>query len=551
MAKEKKTLAQKIPSSFTILAILTLFVGFLTWVIPAGKYDTTTVSTIAGEKEIAVKDTYKSSKQRTEEAQAEYNRVLVSKKITEEEAKTSEDKDVVAAKEALEAAKAIKHPQGIWEVLKSPITGIKETVDIMVLVLFVGGMLAMEAKVGAIQAGFKHLMKKMKGNEKWLIALSITILAIGGSAYGGQEETVVYYAFMVPMMLAAGYNAMTALMTVVVGYTVGVAASTVNPFSSLIAVEVAGGTNSSVGMLGRAIMLVVGIVIGSWYVMRYAEKVKAGHYKEDSANDHKLQYAKATDGDDKFDTKRKITLTIVMMTLIVITIMGFIPWDTFGINWFVDFNAFIYQIPFIGQLIGKVTPFGWWWFDELSIIYLVAALAIGYLYKIGDREFVDIFIQGAKDVLGVVLIIGAARAITVVMNDGNITHTILHALETALAGLPEGVLKGLFGGALYLIYLPLAFLIPSTSGLASVSMPIFGQLAELTGVGLHVALAAFVAASGIMQMVAPTVGSLMGGAVACGISYTKYLKRIGELFLILSVTYIIIITIMAVTGFAI
>ncbi len=172
------------------------------------------------------------------------------------------------------------------------------------------------------------------------------------------------------------------------------------------------------------------------------------------------------------------------------------------------------------------------------------------MHKIGDREFVDIFIQGAKDVLGVCLIIGVARGITVIMNDGNITHTILYWLESALASLPENWVKGLFGGVLYLIYLPLAFLIPSTSGLASVSMPIFGQLANLTGVGVHIAVAAFVAGSGIMQMVAPTVGSLMGGAVATGVSYTKYLKRVMWLFVALSVAYIAIITIASVTGFS-
>lgn len=540
----------RLPSAFTILAILTMVMAFLTWIVPAGRYDTKEVSTSAGTKEIAVKGTYKTADERVKIAKEAYENALKVEGITDPESEAAAENEVVAAAKAeLEAAEAIRDPQGLWEILLAPVKGIKEVVDIIVVVLFVGGLLALESKVGAIQAGFKVLINKMRGKEIILIPILIALFAVCGSAYGSQEETVVYYAFMVPLMLAAGYNAMTALLTVIVGTTVGIAASTVNPFSAMIAVEVGGGSNVGEGMLLRVLMLIAGIVIGSAFVMNYARKVKAGHYKEDSVNDSKLKFAKTESTDDKFDAKRKATLVIIFMALIVITIFGFIPWDTLGINVFVNFNEWLAGVPFLGEFIGGVTPFGWWYFDELSVLYLVSALLIARMYRMGDHEFVDTFIEGAKDVLGVCLIIGVARGITVVMNDGNVTHTILHSLESMLASLPEGMLKGLFGGVLYLIFLPLAFLIPSTSGLASVSMPIFGQLADITGVGIPIAVAAFVAGSGIIQMVAPTVASLMGGTVACGISYNKYLKRIMKLFVALSIAYIALITISALTGF--
>ncbi len=545
----KKSIAKKIPSAFTILIVLTIVMAVATWLIPAGRYNTEEVSTSAGTKEIAVKGTYMSATDRVKVAEENLEKVKKEEGITDEESDAAKENEAYQAAVAdVDAAKGIKDPQGLWEILMAPVKGIKEVVDIMVVVLFVGGLLALEAKVGAIQAGFKVLMDKMRGKEKWLIPILIALFAVCGSAYGSQEETVVYYAFMVPLMMAAGYNAMTALMTVIVGTTVGIAASTVNPFSAMIAAEV-GGTEVGKGMLTRTIMLIVGVIIGSFFVVRYAEKVKAGKYAEDSVNDKKLKFAKTSDKVGEFDAKRKATLVIIFMALIVITIFAFIPWDTLGINWFVDFKEWIAGIPFLGEFLGDFTPFGWWWFDELSVLYLVSALAIGFMYKIGDREFVDIFISGAKDVLAVVLIIGVARGITVVMNDGNITHTILHWLESMMAALPEGVTKGLFGGVLYIVFLPLAFLIPSTSGLASVSMPIFGQLAELTGVGAHIAVAAFVAGSGIIQMLAPTVASLMGGTVACGVSYSKYLKRVGWLAVTLSIAYIVIITVASVTGF--
>lgn len=551
MEDKKQASKRRLPSSFTILMLLTIIVAALTWIVPAGQYDTQTLSTSAGEKSAAVKGTYKTADERVKAAEAEFERVKDEQGIVDEESdEAAESEEFQEAKTALDSAKNIKNPQGIWEILMAPVKGVKEVVDIIVCVLFVGGLLALEAKVGAIQAGFKVLMNKMKGKEKWLIPILITVFAICGSAYGSQEETVVYYAFMVPLMIAAGYNAMTALMTVIVGTSVGIAASTVNPFSAMIAAEL-GGTEVGKGMLLRAIMLIAGIVIGSFFVVRYAERVRAGKHAEDSVNDKKLKYAEEHDTSDVFDAKRKATLIIIFSALIGITILAFIPWDTLGINIFVDAKEWLYNVPVLGRLIGNVTPFGWWYFDELTLLYLVSALAIGFMYKVGDHEFVDTFIDGAKDVLGVCLIIGVARGITIVMNDGNITHTILHTLETALAGLPEGLMKGIFGPVLYLVYLPMAFLIPSTSGLASVSMPIFGPLADLVGVGAPIAVAAFVAGSGLIQMLAPTVGSLMGGAVACGVSYNKYLKRVGKLAIVLSVAYMVIIAIASLTGIGI
>jgi uncharacterized ion transporter superfamily protein YfcC len=567
--KEATPKKRRVLSSFTIMMLLTIVMAALTWFVPAGRYDTKTISTAAGEKEVVEKNlkdengedildeegnvqtSYRTSTERIAEAEAELERVKLEQGITDEESEEAlENEEYQAALEAVAEAEAIRNPQGLWEVLLAPVKGTKEVVDIIVCVFFVGGLLALEAKVGAIQAGFKVLMRKMKGKEKWLIPTLIALFAVCGSAYGSQEETVVYYTFMVPLMMAAGYNAMTALMTVIIGTTVGIAASTVNPFSAIIASDL-GGTEVGQGMVLRAVMLLTGIIIGSIFVVRYAEGVRAGKHAEDSVNDHKLKFAQEKQTSDVFDAKRKATLIIMMMALIVITIFAFIPWDTLNINLFVNMQEWFYNLPIIGRLFGNITPFGWWYFDELSVLYLVAALAIGFMYKIGDQEFVDIFIDGAKDVMGVCLIIGVARGITVVMNDGNITHTILHALETALSSIPTGVVKGLFGGVLYLIYLPMAFLIPSTSGLASISMPIFGPLADILSVGAPIAVASFVAGSGIIQMLAPTVGSLMGGLVSCGVSYNKYLKRVKWLAITLSVAYIVLITIASVTGFGI
>ncbi|PID65496.1 MAG: hypothetical protein CR975_06815 [Gammaproteobacteria bacterium] len=542
----------KMPSSFTVLMMITVVMAVMTWIVPPGTYKTHQISTSAGTKETVIKGTYQSVKTQISSAQQAYNqaKIAVDKDSHSEEKKAQ----LEAASKQLKVVKALKKPQGIWDILMAPFLGTQAVVDIIVVVLFVGGLFAVENEVGAIKTGFKVLVKKMQGREKWLIPLLITIFAICGSSYGSQEETVVYYIFLVPLMVAAGYNALTTVMMVIVGTTVGIAASTVNPFSAMIAAELAGGKVGD-GMLLRAIMLVLGIVVASVYVMRYAEKIKAGEYKEDSVNDSSLEYNKPDNSDAVLDTKKKATL-IIFALVVLFTVLAYIPWDTFTVGGkpitiFVDAFNWLYNIPFIGKVIGEITPFGWWWFNELGVLYFTAAIIIGLvIYRMNETIFVNLMLKGAADVLPVCLIIGIARGITVVMNDGNITHTILYTGEQMLTNLPDGIVKSLFGGVLYLVYLPLAFLVPSTSGLASMSMPIFGELANLVGVERGIAVAAFVSASGLMQMFAPTVGALMAALVITKTSYSVYIKRTWKLFILLAIMYITVITVASVSGFS-
>lgn len=545
----KKTF--KMPSSFTVLMIITVIMAVMTWIIPPGTYSTREISTSAGTKETVVRGTYQSVQSQISSAQQAYDKAKI---LADNNNSTEAQQTLKAATAKLEEVKALKDPQGIWDILMAPFLGTQAVVDIIVVVLFVGGLFAVENEVGAIKTGFKVLVKKMQGREKWLIPLLITIFAICGSSYGSQEETVVYYIFLVPLMVAAGYNALTTVMTVIVGTTVGIAASTVNPFSAMIAAELAGGKVGD-GMLLRTIMLILGIIIASAYIMRYAEKVKAGEYQEDSINDKNLEYNHIDNSDAVLDGKKKATL-IIFGLVVLFTILAYIPWDTFvvggkPITFFVDAFDWLYNLPVIGKVIGKITPFGWWWFNELGVLYFAAALIIGFgIYRMNETTFVNLMLKGAADVLPVCLIIGIARGITVIMNDGNITHTILYAGEQALSTLPDGVVHSLLGGALYLIYLPLAFLVPSTSGLASMSMPIFGELANLVGVDRSITVASFVSASGLIQMLAPTVGALMAAIVITKTSYSVYLKRIWKLFILLSIMQISVITIASMTGFS-
>lgn len=147
-----------------------------------------------------------------------------------------------------------------------------------------------------------------------------------------------------------------------------------------------------------------------------------------------------------------------------------------------------------------------WWFPELSALFWVSAVVIGLFYRLSELDIVDGFVQGAGELLGVSFIIGISRGITVVMNNGKITDTILHWGEKTLTG-SGSILFIIFS---YLIYLVLSFLIPSTSGLATLSMPIMAPLADFSGVGRDLVITAFQSASGLVNLITPTSAVVMG-----------------------------------------
>ena len=170
-----------------------------------------------------------------------------------------------------------------------------------------------------------------------------------------------------------------------------------------------------------------------------------------------------------------------------------------------------------------------WWFPELSALFLIAGIIIGIFYRLKEEKLVDSFLFGAKDLLGVAFIIGISRGITVIMNDGMITDTILYWGESALAG--SG--KSVFLALMYLIFLPLSILIPSTSGLATLAMPILAPLADFAGVGRDLVITAFQSASGLINLLTPTSAVVMGGLAIGRVGYNRWLKFVWKLALIL------------------
>ena len=183
-------------------------------------------------------------------------------------------------------------------------------------------------------------------------------------------------------------------------------------------------------------------------------------------------------------------------------------------------------------------PTLWWWFPEMTASFILFSIVIGIIGRMSETTLTNSFVDGARDLLGVALIIGIARGITVVMNNGEITDTVLHWAEQALGDVGEAG----FAVVMFALFLPLSFLIPSSSGLATVAMPIMSPLANFADVPPQLVVTAFQSASGIMNLFIPTSAVVMGGLAIARVPYGTYLRWVWPLLAMLVVLSVLGLT---------
>lgn len=487
----------KMPSAFTILFLIIIVVAVLTWIIPAGAYQY--VDDAASSLE-PIPGTYES---------------------------------------------AAQNPQGFWEVLRAPIEGFFNAVDIIVFILVIGGYLGLVTDTGAIDAGIGSIVKRFSGRETLMIPILMCVFALGGTIFGMWEETIAFYVLVIPVFVAAGFDSLTGFAVIALGAGVGCLGSTVNPFATGIASGFAG-ISIGEGILLRLVILAACLLLAIWYVMAYGKKVKEDpskslvYHMKESNEQHFL--SQKTDGNMRLSGKQKAVLWIFGISFFIM-VLGVIPWaDKFGITIFEDFNSWLAGLPAVGTVLGNITPLGSWWFGDITILFLLASFICGLIWRWKEARFIELFINGAKDLLDVALIIGVTRGIAVIMNDGGMTATILHWGEESLKAMGSVA----FADLSYLFFLLLSFLVPSTSGLAALSMPIMAPIADFAGVGRDLVITAYASASGVVNLVTPTSGVLMGALAIARVSYGAYLKWIWKFLLLLFVLVLVILSAAAV-----
>ncbi len=256
----------KLPTAHTILIIIAGFVALLTWVIPAGKYDSLSYNT-TDNTFIKTSSEERVELPGTQESLDKLNVKIPVKKFTNGD--IYRPIAIPGTYTELEAK-----PQGFAALVQSPIKGIIAAADIIFLVLVIGGLIGIMNLSGAFNAGIYWLGKVLKGREYVLIILVTALTAIGGTTFGLSEETMAFYPILIPVFLAARYDAMVGLACIFLGSGIGAMCSTINPFATIIASDAAG-INWTVGLTNRMIMLVLCTTLTIIYILRYARRVKA------------------------------------------------------------------------------------------------------------------------------------------------------------------------------------------------------------------------------------------------------------------------------------
>ena len=382
----------------------------------------------------------------------------------------------------------------------------------------------MTMKSGAIAAGIGSVTKVLQGREIFLIPVLMVLFALGGSTFGMGEETLGFYPIIIVLFLGLGYDTMTAVATIALGAGLGVTASTINPFATGIASDAAG-ISISEGLVLRIIMFIVFVAIGIFFVMRYGSRVKKDPSRSvvaDLREKHRREFLGQESEQEELPeltTRRKLILGVFGLSFLIL-IYSVIPWNDLGITF----------IPTLG-----------WWFGELSALFLIAAVIIGIIAGYGDQELVDTFVQGARDFLTPALIIAVARGVTVIMKNGLITDTVLNWLE----GLVAGTGSVAFANLMYIINLPLAFLIPSSSAHATLAMPILAPLADFAKLPRSIVVTAYQSASGLLNLITPTSVIIMGALAVARTGYNRWFRFVWPLLLIVLVATMLLLSLAA------
>lgn len=437
----------------------------------------------------------------------------------------------------------------------APVKGFADALPVCLFVMILGGFLGMMTETGALDNGIAVLVQKLKGNEIMLIPVLMLIFSLGGTTYGMCEETVPFYALLAATMMAAGFDPMVGAATVLLGAGCGCLGSTVNPFAVGAAVDALTGVgievNQSIIIGLGAVLWIVTTAMSIFFVMSYAKKVKADKGST-ILSMQELKDAEETHGKAASEVNKEVKLTgrqkgvlIAFAFTFVVMIVGFIPLADLneGVANFFDAGA-VYDAD--GNAIVQgwsalITglPIGQWYFDEASTWFFLMAVLIGIIGGLSEKQIVNTFITGAADMMSVVLVIALARGISVLMASTGLDVYVLDAAANALAGL-SGVI---FAPMSFLVYFGLSFLIPSTSGMATVSMPIMGPLAVKLGFSPEVMVMIYSAAIGIVNLFTPTSGAIMGGLALAKIEWTTWLKFALKLIVALSVVCAIILTV--------
>lgn len=392
-----------------------------------------------------------------------------------------------------------KNSQGAIDILQAPLKGIIDAVEIILFLLIIGGFMNVFHETGAIVKGLTSLSYRMKGKEAWLLIILTFLFSFAGASYGMAEEALVFYPVLVPLFIAAGYDLLVPVIVIFGGTQLGTLSSFTNPFSTIIASNAAG-VNWTDGLTERILMFAISTAITIWYLVRYAQKVKKDPtksivYKVDGIVKSPYENIKNTGVSEPLSVRNRLLLMIFLSTFLIMIA---------GVVWF---N---------------------WWLIEMSTMFFGASLLIGVITRTKESEFIKQFIKGAESLLGVAFIVGVARGVTIVLNEGHISDSILFYSAKLVSGMPPTI----FIVVLLILYMVFTLFIASSSGMAVLTMPIIGGLAVIVNVPGREIVNTYLFGMGIMGFLTPT-GLILPSLTLVNVSLKAWWKFIYPLLIIL------------------
>lgn len=485
----------RMPGAFTILFVLTIVAIGLTWIIPAGQFSKISYDEPSKKLMITTPDGKQDLVPATQEELKKLNIKIDVNEFTS--GAITKPVSIPDTYQRLE-----QRAKGISDLPTSMVQGTIESVDIVIFILVLGGMIGVVKASGAFESGLVALTKKTKGHEFILIFLTSILMILGGTFVGLEEEAVAFYPILVPAFIAMGYDSIVCVGAIFLSSSIGTAFSTINPFSVVIASNAAG-INFTEGLGFRIFGCAAGAVFVIGYLYWYSKKVKAdpsfSYTYEDSAEFKRIWSMKSDEG-KPFNTKNKIVLLL-----------------------------FVAAFPL---MVWGVMSQGWW-FPKMASSFLTITIIIMFLTGLGknslsEKEVVDAFVEGASSLVGVSLIIGLARGVNAIMNDGLISDTILNYLSNLVAH-SNGVI---FIIIMMFIFFVLGFVVPSSSGLAVLAMPIFAPLADSVHIPRFVIVTAYQFGQYAMLFLAPT-GLIMATLQMLDMKYSHWFKFVMPVVLFL------------------
>lgn len=383
-------------------------------------------------------------------------------------------------------------PPSIWSIFTVIPRGLAAAQGIIFFVFLIGGALAVIRETGALDAALAGVLRRFGGKPGALIFMGMFAFAAGSSTIGMAEEYIPLVAILITLCVGMKMDTVTAVGIMVAGYGIGYGTAAMNPFTLLVAQEVAGLDPVS-GLGFRLAIFLPFLALGFWHVRRYAARVSSDPAASLVADIPEAQPPVPPDTGPL--TPRNRAVLLVTLAALVLVIWG----------------------------IGRHG----WYLVELGAVFVALAIAVGLVAGLSLDRIAGAFTAGAAELTGTALLIGFARGIELMLSDGEVLHTIVHALATPLTTV-GGELAAV---GMLIMQSILNFFIPSGSGQAYVTMPLLAPVSDIVGVSRQVAVLAYQMGDGFMNMIVPTNAVLMGILGICGIPYGRWFRFIWPLCL--------------------